>query len=133
MATKRTPKTLKLTETSQKRDDVVFIVDDEEVSFEIKLPSELGLGDYEELQRVMESWVQLDKTAPEDRLTLSIRLIRRMIDIFFFDKVPREVVDSLDWDKMESLSSFLEERFQMNVPQVKAAQVRGRKTAVASR
>lgn len=111
MPPQRKPKTLRLTDTAKQRDKVILLVDGEETTYEVKLPVEIDLGNYEELQRVMDGWSAIDQEAEENRLPHAIRFIRRMIDIFFYDKVPREAVDALNWDDMEKLAAFLEERY----------------------
>jgi hypothetical protein len=45
----------KVNRLAAKRDSVEMLVDGEEVSYEIKFPSEFTLADYEELQRIFEA------------------------------------------------------------------------------
>lgn len=119
MATGQQPDTLRLSRRAAKqRKTVEFeLADDRLESCEIKLPTEIGLADYEEIQRVMDAWEKLGNATDEDkRLATIIRLVRRMIDIFFFDKPSKEAIDNLNWEQMEELGAFLEEHYTALTP-----------------
>ena len=135
MPADRQPETLRLSKRAAKKRKVVEfeLADDTVESCEVKLPTELGLADYEEIQRVMDSWQKLLEVESEKRLPTMTRLIRRMIEIFFFDVPSKEAIDNLDWDQMNALGSFLEGHYEVTTAETVKRQAKGRRTPARSR
>lgn len=117
----REPEDLRLETTSQRRDTITFVVptqvrNDEGVFvrqdidrvYELKLGIELSLGDFTEIERCMK---RLDALPPPTeagkRLAALRSVIHRMVSTAIIDPVPTDVLDSLNIDKLEKLGRFL--------------------------
>jgi hypothetical protein len=135
MPANRQPETLRLSKRAAKSRKIVEfeLADDIVESCEVKLPTEMGLADYEEIQRIMDSWQKISDLESEKRLPTITRLIRRMIDIFFFDTPSKEAVDNLDWEQMDALGVFLEGHYEAMTAAMMKQQAKGRRTPARSR
>ena len=112
----RQRKTLKLRDTTQQlRDDVEFLVNGEVVSYYLKLPTELGIEDFEEIGRLQKQLAEdaAEAEGSDDALASTTRIIRRMIALIFYDDVPPEVTGGLTPDRVNEIAAFLEKRWQV--------------------
>ena len=100
--------------------------------FQVKLHSELTLGDYEEVNRLQEAFHALTQQRGELEdsewlLQLTFNY-RRLMEVAFYDEVPHEAVYGLTLERMEQITDFLFDTWPESVKQ-KAALMRGREPA----
>ena len=81
--------------------------------FQLKLQSELTLGDYEEIFRIQNNLLNggefSDETLDEDAVLNLMVNYRRLMDLAFYDDIPREAVYGLTLDRMREIADFLYE------------------------
>ena len=75
--------------------------------YEIKLPKELSLHNYQEMDRCIERIDNLREQDPSSRVVNMRNVAHRMVAAVFMDRVPPHVIDTLNLDMIEELADFL--------------------------